>query len=107
MLLRSVHREIESLILAFETQQQRRFRREVKKEMNCRTFLGILQWYENLTKLIDTPELVEKNLGVIQKISNAIQSNLMYSRFNFQSCESLDQSALTKIVALIKSYQGM
>ena len=76
-------------------------------ELNCTTFLGILFWYAKLNSLIDTPEMVVANLVQIQKIANAIQSNLMYNRIDFRSCEGLDQVALTEIVTLVKSYQGM
>ena len=114
MLLKSIHKEIDLLLFSFapEHLDNRRSKREVvnlseNTELNCTTFLGVLFWYAKLNSLIDTPEMVVANLVQIQKIANAIQSNLMYNHIDFRSCEGLDQSALTAIVTLIKSYQGM
>ena len=104
-LLESVYNQINSLLASFKNNN--RNKREAKNndenKMDCKTFLKVLDLFEQLQKVAKDPALIVSNHQEIEKLSNEIQ---MYSAFpviSQESCQNLESSIHQSINQKVRS----
>ena len=104
-LLESVYDQVNSLVASFKNNN--RNKREAKNndenKMDCKTFLKVLDLFEQLQKAAKDPALIVSNHQEIEKLSNEIQ---MYSAFpviSQESCQNLDSSINQSINQKVRS----
>ena len=107
-LLNSVFDQIDSLLAAFKNNN--RDKRDAEKndgtEMDCNTFLKVLDMYEQLQNLTKSPQMIASNHQEIEKLSNDIQMYSTYDGISQESCQTLDTSILESINQKVESTES-
>ena len=107
-LLESVFDQIHSLVAAFKNNN--RSKREVKtndvQKMDCKTFLKVLDLFEQLQNLAKGPEMIVSNHQKIEKLSNEIQMYSTSHAISQESCQHLNSSIISSINQKLKSTES-
>ena len=75
-------------------------------EMDCQTFLKVLDLYDKLQSLTKSPQMIASNHQEIEKLSNDIQMYSTFDGISQDSCQSLDSSILESINQKVKSTES-
>ena len=106
--MNSVFDQIDSLLAAFKSNN--RDKREAEKndgrEMDCQTFLKVLDLYEELQNLTKSPQMIASNHQKIEKLSNDIQMYSTYDGISQESCQTLDFLILESINQKVESTES-
>ena len=104
-LLESVYDQINSLVASFKNNN--RNKREAKNndgnKMDCKTFLKVLDLFEQLQKVAKDPAMIIRNRQEIEKLSNEIQMHSASHLISQESCQSLESSIHLSIIQKVKS----
>ena len=107
-LLESVFDQIHSLVAAFKNNN--RSKREVKtndvQKMDCKTFLKVLDLFEQLQNLAKGPEMIVSNHQKIEKLSNEIQMYSASREITQELCQNLNSSFISSINQKLKSTES-
>ena len=109
-LLNLVFNQIESLLYAFKSNDRNKRETDMEKndemQMDCETFLKVLELYEKLQNLTKTPQMISSNHLEIEKLSNDIQMYSTYDGISRESCQTLDSSQIQSINQKVESTES-